>query len=238
MLFCMVNQQRRNTMTNNSTFIELPRAPINASPVPHLTSIHSVKRRGPYGSSRYRGNCDGYLIRDLLQYYRPKRVMDPMMGSGTCRDVCRELGIPCISTDIKRGSDAADPASYVDIEPVDFVWMHPPYWRMIRYNEDANCLSNARSLNDFLDRMEAVLQNCRKILTRNGKIAVLIGGYSEKGRYQPLSQLVMARAIEIGLWPATTEIIRFQHGNTSSRKTYQSSFIPGLHDTCMIFRKR
>ena len=73
---------------------------------------------------------------------------------------------------------------------------------------------------------------------RNGKLAVLIGGYSEEGRYQAISQLVMARAMEIGLWPAATEIIRFQHGNTSSRKTYQFSFIPELHDTCMIFRKR
>ncbi len=32
-----------------------------------------------------------------------------------------------------------------------------------------------------------------------------------------------------------TEIARFQHGNTSSRNTYRSSFIPGLHDICMVF---
>jgi len=140
--------------------------------------------------------------------------------------------------DIKLGQDAADPTCYANIEPVDFVWMHPPYWKMIRYNEDPNCLSNAESLDGFLDRMGQVIQNCRGVLNRNGKIAILIGGYSERGRYQPLSQLIMAKAIEIGMWPATTEIIRFQHGNTSSRKSYQSSFIPGLHDTCMIFKER
>jgi len=40
--------------------------------------------------------------------------------------------------------------------------------------------------------------------------------------------------IEAGLWPACTEIIRFQHNNMSSSKRYTSTFIPGLHDTCLI----
>lgn len=218
--------------------VELPLAPINASPVPHLTSIHSRRGRGPYGSSRYRGNCGGYLIRDLLRYYKPNHVLDPMMGSGTCQDVCQELRIACTSMDIKRGQDAGNPDSYRGIEPVDFVWMHPPYWKMIRYNEDANCLSNSETLSHFVYRMGEVLENCRSVLAKNGKIAVLIGGFSERGRYQPLSQLIMAHAIQLGLWPATTEIIRFQHNNTSSSRAYRSSFIPGLHDTCMIFEEQ
>ena len=31
-----------------------------------------------------------------------------------------------------------------------------------------------------------------------------------------------------------TDIIRFSHGASSSNKVYRSSFIPGLHDVCMI----
>jgi hypothetical protein len=222
-------------MTLPPRFIELPAAPLTASPVPELTSIHGVKPRGPYGDHRYRGNCGGFLIRDLLRYYRPKRVLDPMAGSGTCRDVCRELGIPCVTMDIRSGQDAADPDSYALLAAIDFVWMHPPYWRMIRYNDDPRCLSNAPTLGAFLDRMQLVLRNCRSVLRQGGKIAVLIGGFSDRGRYQPLPHFLVDRAIREGLWPACTEIIRFQHGNTSSRKTYRSSFIPGLHDTCLIF---
>lgn len=219
-------------------FVELPAAPRNASPVPELTSIHSVRRRGPYGDHRYRGNCGGYIIRDLLRYFQPTNVLDPMSGSGTCRDVCRELKIDCKTMDIRRGQDASDPASYADREPVDFIWMHPPYWRMIRYNDDPRCLSNAPSLDAFLNRMQLVLRNCKQVLTSRGKIAVLIGGYSDRGRYQPLPHLLVERAMREGLWPACTEIIRFQHGNTSSRKTYQSSFIPGLHDVCLVFQRK
>ncbi len=38
--------------------------------------------------------------------------------------------------------------------------------------------------------------------------------------------------------PACTEFGRFQYGNTSSLKTYQSGFIPKLHDICQVFELR
>lgn len=217
------------------TLVELPAAPRSASPAPQLTSLHARKDRGPYGSAGYRGNCGGYLIRDLIQYYAPRRVLDPMTGSGTCRDVCRELGVPCVSMDIRLGHDAADPHLYEVIPTVDFVWLHPPYWRMIRYNDDARCLSNAPSLDAFVDRLRVVLRRSRSVLSRRGKIVVLIGGYSEGGRYLPLPALTVAAAAREGLRMACTEIIRFQYGNTSSRRAYTSRFIPGLYDQCLVF---
>lgn len=41
----------------------------------------------------YRGNCSGLLNRDLIKFYRPSRVLDPMKGGGTCRDVCGKLAV-------------------------------------------------------------------------------------------------------------------------------------------------
>ena len=35
-----------------------------------LTSIASYFARGKYGSSTWRGNCSGLLIKDLLQFYK------------------------------------------------------------------------------------------------------------------------------------------------------------------------
>ena len=73
-------------------YARLPRAPITASPVPHLTSLYHFHRAGDYGDRGYPGNCGGNLIKDLLRYFQPCSVFDPMTGSGTCRDVCKELG--------------------------------------------------------------------------------------------------------------------------------------------------
>lgn len=44
-------------------------------------------------------------------------------------------------------------------------------------------------------------------------------------------------AFKAGLHQHCTDIIRFSHGASSSRKTYRSSFIPMLHDVCMVFAK-
>src|SRR5437660_8050987 len=90
-------------------YARLPLAPVTASPVPHLTSLYHFHRAGEYGDRAYPGNCGGNLIRDLLRYFRPNGVLlDAMAGSGTCADVCRELGIPCMSWDIHRGIDACE----------------------------------------------------------------------------------------------------------------------------------
>ena len=221
--------------STSSRVVALPDAPLTASPVPELTSLYSRVGRGPYGDARYRGNCSGYLIRDLIRYFGSQCVLDLMRGSGTCGDVCRELGIPFAEMDLRLGQDAANPDCYAGLDPVGFVWMHPPYWRMIRYNADPRCLSSLPTLETFLNRMQLILRLSKTVLAPHGKIAVLIGNYSDRGRYQPLSHLLVERAIREGLWLACTEIIRFQHGNTSSRKQYASSFIPGLHDTCLIF---
>ena len=114
-------------------YAKLPTAPINASPVPHLTSLYHKPEAGNYGSRAYPGNCGGNLIKDLLQYFQPKLVFDPMAGSGTCNDVCEELGIPCLSWDIHDGFDACDPASFSATETFDFIWAHPAYWRQKLY---------------------------------------------------------------------------------------------------------
>ncbi|MCA9224422.1 MAG: hypothetical protein KDA47_02380, partial [Planctomycetales bacterium] len=153
----------------------LPMSPINSSPVPWLTSLYHKAYAGPYGDRRYPGNCSGELIKDLLNYYQPERVFDPMTGSGTCRDVCRELGVECHSFDIHRGFDACDPANYKDLGTFDFVWIHPPYWRQKLYTDDSRDLSQCPTLAEFLERYEQLITNCRDILRPGGWLAILMG---------------------------------------------------------------
>src|SRR5438477_3839798 len=95
-----------------SRTVLLPEAPKTQSPVPWLTSIHATPGRGDYGDPGYRGNCSGLLIKDLLQFYGACRVLDCMEGSGTCRDVCKELGIAYEGRDLKDGFDATDAAGF------------------------------------------------------------------------------------------------------------------------------
>ncbi len=227
---------RADALSFSQTVAVLPRAPVNASPVPWLTSLYHKAWRGNYGDSRYPGNCSGELIKDLLLYFRPRSVFDPMTGSGTCRDVCDELGIDCMSKDIRFGFDACDPDNYRDMPKFDFVWLHPPYWRQKVYTGTTADLSSCPTLELFLRRYESLIRNCSKILRPGGRLAILMGDYSDReAGFVPLTYHTKHLCFEYGLRQACTDIIRFSHGASSSHKVYTSSFIPGLHDTCVIF---
>jgi len=219
-------------------YARLPLAPRNASPVPHLTSLYHFHRAGEYGDRKWPGNCGGNLIKDLLTYFRPALVLDPMSGSGTCRDVCEELAIPCMAWDIHDGFDACDPIEFPSPQTFDFIWAHPPYWRQKLYADDPRDLSRAATLDDFLRRYRQFLRNCARSLKPGGKLAVLMGDYSDReAGYVPLVYHTNRLAFEAGVAQHCTDIIRFSHGASSSKKVYRSSFIPGLHDVCMIFER-
>lgn len=228
----------RRFASTSSAIAVLPRAPINASPVPWLTSLYHKAFRGNYGDARYPGNCSGELIKDLLRYFKPALVWDPMTGSGTCKDVCDELRIACVSTDIRFGDDACDPAPPATTVLFDFIWAHPPYWRQKKYTDDPRDLSAAPTLEAFLERYKRFIRNCESSLAPGGKLAILIGDYSDReAGYVPLVYHTKRLCFEAALKQTCTDIIRFSHGASSSTKTYRSSFIPGLHDVCLIVEK-
>ena len=224
-------------VAKQARYARLPKAPVTGSPVPHLTSLYHFDRAGEYGDRSYPGNCGGNLIADLLRFFRAHSVFDPMTGSGTCRDVCREMGVYCYSSDLHAGADACD-ASQFPRECFDFAWIHPPYWRQKLYTEDLRDLSRTPTLAAFLERYRLLVANCAGSLTPGGKLAILMGDYNDRDEgFVPLTYYTKQLAFELGLRQACTDIIRFSHGASSSRKVYRSSFIPGLHDVCMVFER-
>lgn len=226
----------RVTRPSPAIFARLPQAPITASPVPELTSLWHDPNPGPWGDRSYPGNCSGSLIHALLRFYEARQVYDPMTGSGTCRDVCRDLGIECRSSDIHGGADACDPPN--EREVFDFVWLHPPYWRQKLYADDPRDLSREATVEGFLFRYSQLLRSCAQALSPGGRLAVLMGDYQDReAGFVPLVYHTKRLAFEAGLRQCATDIVRFSHGASSGRKVYRSRFIPGLHDVCAVFQK-
>ena len=106
------------------------------------------------------------------------------------------------------------------------------------YADNPRDLSRSPTLDHFLRRYGQFIRNCAGALKLGGKLAILMGDYSDReAGYVPLVYHTKRLAFAAGLAQHCTDIIRFSHGNSSSKKVYRSSFIPGLHDVCMIFEK-
>lgn len=145
------------------------------------SSVLSYPERGPYGRSTFRGNTSGYVVRDLMETYHATSVFDPMAGSGTTLDVCRELDVPCFSYDLADGYDILNGrsqyqmrqhiAARVGEQGVDFVFFHPPYWNMISYSDDPHDFSNG-SYGMYIQHMQDALKFIVSVMAPGGVIAL------------------------------------------------------------------
>ena len=229
----------------HSTTLE-PTEPCTADEDPYtrdasMTSIVSYPQRCRlWGSARFRGNCDGRLFKDLVLRYGATRVADPMMGSGTTKDVIAGLNrtghhrIHYWGSDLRTGFDLS-----TDLlpGPFDFVWLHPPYWNIIPYSDhDPRDLSTCTSYTAFRDALRCCLGRCYDALLPNGRLVVLVGDVRKKGEYIPIVRDVLALEGELGRLRSI--IIKAQHNCSSAAKRYgRLEDVPIQHEYCVIFKK-
>ena len=64
------------------------------------SSVLSFPQRGPWGDSRYRGNCSGYIQAYLIWKYQVQKLAELFAGSGTGSDVAKDMGISYIGADL------------------------------------------------------------------------------------------------------------------------------------------
>ena len=59
----------------------------------HRDTVLSFPNRGPWGDSRYRGNCSGWIPAYFIHKYNACNIAEVFAGSGTTYDVCRDMGV-------------------------------------------------------------------------------------------------------------------------------------------------
>lgn len=208
---------------------------------PRLTTsvISTPQRNNRWGDPRYRGNCDGTLFRELVLRYEPRSVLDPMMGSGTTRDVIRDLiadgnrRIRYLGADLKKGFDIL--STPLD-ELFDLVWVHPPYWDIIRYSDDPDDLSTLDSWDEFRVALALALQRCHERVAPGGRLAVLVGDVRKHGRYYPIIREVLNLDGKVG--ELRSIVIKLQHNCQSDAKTYsRMEDVRIAHEYCAVFKR-
>lgn len=133
-----------------------------------------------YGSNDFHGRTHPEIIKVALERYtKPGDIVwDPMAGSGTTIDVCKEFECVCIASDLtptRIDIMQADAEYWYPDKSVDLVILHPPYMNIVKYsNNHTSDLSNMEYVN-FLDKMYNIFQNIDKALKIGHVMVVIVG---------------------------------------------------------------
>lgn len=167
-------------------------------------------------NANYHGNFVPQIPRELMQRFTKKGdfVLDTFLGGGTTLIETQRLERNGIGIEIQEHvakqtkklikqeakenlvSDiyVGDSSNFeyekllekYNIDNVQFIIYHPPYWDIIKFSEQEKDLSNCPTLENFLEKLEKTIVDSTKILQKGRYCAIVIGDKYEKGQVVPL----------------------------------------------------
>ena len=196
----------------------------------HLKSVVQYSDRGPWGDAKFPGNTSGYLLVDLIDYYQPKSILDPMEGSGTTGDVAFDMG------DIRyTGLDLLSGFDLVGDEPegeYDLIFWHPPYHDAVDYDiPHPNNLSRCPSLSDYLDKLKLCMVKLLSHLSQGGHLCILCSDPRKDGVIQPIHSAI----ISFNLATLNAALVKLIEGRSRYFDYGNAQFIPIVHEYALIF---
>lgn len=154
----------------------------------------------PKGDNKYPGVTPALIIYNLIWRYTDPGdlVVDPMAGSGTTLDVCKEEKRRCICYDIAptRPDVIQNDSRKIPLEDssVDLVFVDSPYGDNVKYNDHPGCIGKISSETDrFYDELEKVIKECHRILKEGKILGWLIGDQWVKDKFTPVGFKVYQR---------------------------------------------
>lgn len=152
------------------------------------------------GDNKYAGVTPALIIYNMIwRYTEPgDLVVDPMAGSGTTIDVCKEEKRIAIGYDIHstRPDIIRNDAREIPLgdNSVDMVFIDSPYGDNIRYNEEPDNIGNISSESEeFYDELEKVMKESNRILKEGKVLGWLIGDQWVKNKFTPVGLKIYER---------------------------------------------
>lgn len=222
----------------------------------------------------YHGNFIPQIPHQLFSRYTKKGdwILDPFMGSGTSLIEAQRMKRNSIGIDIQKiiveeakvridteknnevvakvfagdslNTDIDSLIKLAGTEKVQFVIFHPPYWDIIKFSDNPNDLSNAESLDSFLNSFGKIVDNATRVLEKDRYCAVVIGDKYANRQVIPLGFYCMYLMQKKGF--LLKSIITKNFGETKGKANRQaiwryralaSDFYLFKHEYIFVFKK-
>lgn len=213
-----------------------------------MNTIVSYPDRGAFGNNRYRGNCSGRLVEDIIDQYKLQSLSDFMVGGGTTEAVVKARALRGDFADLNRGFDMMT----MDIPSrAENIFWHPPYGSMIQYSDSmykasdierlygipaetvrADDLSRCKDWDDFIKKLNHCYLKQYNALEKGGRMFTLVGDMKKAGKlYSMICDMCKPGQLE-------QVIIKAQHNCWSDTQTYSNNnFVPIVHEYLIVTRK-
>jgi DNA modification methylase len=145
------------------------------------------------GSNRYAGVTPAFVIYNMVRRYTEPGdlVLDPMAGSGTTIDVCKEEVRRCVAFDISsnRLDIKQNDARRIPLADtsVDMVFVDSPYGDNIDYNDQPDNIGKLSAEGDeFYWALDMVMSECHRVMKPGKVLGWLIGDQWVKKKFTPV----------------------------------------------------
>lgn len=211
----------------------------------------------------------------MLRYTkRGEWVLDPFVGSGTTLIECRRLGRNGIGVELNeevvikaRKLIEKEPNRFgvvsdiivgdstkIDfkeilkergVRKVQLLIMHPPYHDIIKFSKNPKDLSNAPTVEKFLEMFGRVVDKTYPILEKGRYLAVVIGDKYSKGEWIPLGFYVMNEVLKRGYKLKSIIVKNFEETRAKQNqkelwryRALVGGFYIFKHEYILLFKRR
>jgi hypothetical protein len=132
----------------------------------------------------------------------------------------------------------------IGVESVQFMIMHPPYWDIIKFSDDPKDLSNAKSIEEFLELMGKIIEKTFPLLDKGRYCALVIGDKYSGGEWIPLAFYTMQEFLKRGYKLKSTIVKNFEEtkGKMNQKELWRYRALVGgfyifKHEYIFLFKK-
>jgi DNA modification methylase len=147
----------------------------------------------PKGNNKYAGVTPAFVIYNMVKRYTEPGdlVLDPMAGSGTTLDVCKEESRKCVAFDISptRPDITQNDARKIPLgdSSIDMIFIDSPYGDNIDYNDQPGNIGKLSAESaQFYEELDKVMAECYRVLKPGKMIGWLIGDQWVKKQFTPV----------------------------------------------------